>query len=329
MTNSNISTSTSNFRTFMNDLKEHGLACKRPDGLRIPLASIHFTPEWNIREIDPEHVDKIARSINAGELVDALEVEPVIVDGEPRFVIVDGHHSYSAMMKLNIEMTDAIIFKGSESDKVIRAYNSTQGKSLTLIEKARAFQRLQNEGLRNKEISERTGERPSVITNALAILKGDIELQNMVDNGDISCTRAVNFIRKYGDEATKFARLEVTLKSSSYEDDSTDNVEHITPKSVTGEVVAENDETAIAPTKKAAKKTSKQALKPKSLSSKKTASALSMIKLLATKVDGESIGALPESVVTMLVNLANDIKDIEDYNRTLAELIQEKKEEVE
>ena len=312
----NLTEPTSNFRTFMNDLKEHGLACKRPDGLRIPLAAIHFTPEWNIREIDQEHVDKIAATISAGEYVDALEVEPVLVDGEPRFVIVDGHHTYSALLKLGIDMTDAIIFKGSEADKVIRAYNSTQGKVLTLIEKARAFKRLQNEGLRNKEISERTGERPSVITNALAILKGDAKLQSMVDNNEISCTLAVNLIRKYGDDATKFAILETSMSVNE-----TVEVEH---NSITGELVNDDNSTVEAieaPTKMAAKKSTKQALRPKTLSAKKTTNALSMIKLLATKVNGNNIEELPNAVVEMLQGLATEMKEIEDYNRELLEMI--------
>lgn len=308
----NITAMNTNFRQFMNDLKLEGLSCKRPDGLRIPLASIHFTPEWNIREIDPEHVAKIVKTLQAGETVDALEVEPVIVDGEPRFVIVDGHHSYSAMMQLNIEMTDAIVFKGTESDKVIRAYNSTQGKSLTLIEKARAFQRLQNEGLKNKEISERTGERPSVITNALAILKGDAELQKMVDDNEISCTRAVNFIRKYGDDATKFARLETSMSVPKLEAETTESFSE-----------KETGEQEIKPTKLAAKKSKKQGLRPKVLSSKKTGEALSMIKLLSSKVVDNSIQDLPNAIIEKLGKLADELKEIEAYNRDLAEMIAE------
>ena len=308
----NITAMNTNFRQFITALKEEGLGCKRPDGLRVPLSAIHFTPEWNIREIDPEHVAKIVNTMRAGETVDALELEPVLVNGEPRFVIVDGHHSYTAMLELGIEMTDAIIFKGTESDKVIRAYNSTQGKVLTLIEKARAFKRLQNEGMKNKEISDRTGESPSVITNALAVLKGDAELQKMVDDNEISCTRAVNFIRKYGDDATKFARLETSIANPVLEEES----ETLT-------VASSGDSAEVLPTRKAAKVSKKQGLRTKVLSAKKTNDALSMIKLLSARAGETSIENLPAQVIEKLNALATELKEIEEYNRSLAEMLQE------
>ena len=56
-------------------------------------------------------------------------------------------------------------------------------------------------------------------------------------------------------------------------------------------------------------------------SAKKTSNALSMIKLLATKVNGNSIEELPSTVVDMLQNLATEMKEIEDYNRELLEMI--------
>ena len=109
---------------------------------------IHIDPSLNIRELYPESVEYFRQAYVAGEFV-----PPIIVQMTEKGIwSMDGQHR-TAGAKLALKdvphlKLEVVEFKGNEADRVAFMITSPQGRPLTAMERARAYPRLSNQGLR-------------------------------------------------------------------------------------------------------------------------------------------------------------------------------------
>lgn len=321
---------------FINELNASGFTAKRKDALSISFDSIDFTPEWNIRPIDDNHARNIADALRKGETVDPIEVVLVDTENGKRAKIVDGHHTYTAYQMLinegiSFDLIPVLPFKGDDNECLVRAYKTTLGKPLTRLQRAKLIQRLSTGGLSFKEIEEQLNISKSVRSNDSVLLRGDAELHDLIESGKIADTRAIELIRSYKDDATKYAKMEIGLaESNSFEEVESEDLEPSNREAevISGELVSDADsnntaaeltpsDTETTQPRIAAKKVTKQGLKPKKLSAGKQDDLNALVLLMSQKVDGNSI-ELPEPLMKRFMSLADELASIETYNKALA-----------
>ncbi|ELP5729203.1 hypothetical protein QTV44_002469 [Vibrio vulnificus] len=338
MSNKITEVNKASIKGFIKELNNEGFAAKRKDALSIPFDSIDFTPEWNIRPIDINHARNIANALRNGETVDAIEVVLVDTANGKRAKIVDGHHTYTAYQILinegiSFELIPVIPFKGSDNECLVRAYKTTLSKPLTRLQRAKLIQRLSAGGMSFKEIEQELNISKSVRSNDSVLLRGDADLHDLIESGKIADTRAIELIRTYGENATKYAKLEIGLASAN----SFDEVEivnlkpsHHPVETISGELVVEAGEVSesitlpqsspsISQPRIAAKKVTKQGLKPKKLSAGKQDDLNALVLIMAQKLNGNTI-ELPEPLMKRFETLTNELASIEMYNKSLTEL---------
>jgi ParB/RepB/Spo0J family partition protein len=95
----------------------------------------------NVRELDQEHVDALAKSIALRGLIVPLVVRP---DGE-RFTLVAGHHRYAACRSLGLDEIE-ITLREQEGSSADSAAENVVRKQLSPLEEARAVAHMLDEG---------------------------------------------------------------------------------------------------------------------------------------------------------------------------------------
>ena len=146
----------------------------RSDLLRVDPRVIQTEEGWNPRA-DFGDIEALAEDIKANGVRVALQLWKR-ADGS--LVLDDGERRLKATMKLINEGCDIasvpaiIVPKGtSEVERFYIALSCNQGKPLTVVEQAKAFQRLRNWGVEVKEIARRTGTSPSTVSTRLALVE--------------------------------------------------------------------------------------------------------------------------------------------------------------
>ncbi|MGD8116963.1 ParB/RepB/Spo0J family partition protein [Vibrio sp. TRT 29B02] len=306
---------------FPKAIKEEGLFdMKKATGeFVIDVGLIDFTPEWNIRPICRTQVEALKNARLNGETLDPFELEPVQIDGKNRFRIVDGHHTYVAIKELFDANSDdgkhkATMFKGSESDKLVRAFNSTQGLPLTPMQACRTFQRMLDEGMSRKEIAKRVSKPLAYVSDVLFLSNADSEMVAMIDSNVISASRAKRLLREQGENATAFAKLEAGNSIHTQLDNSAAN----TP--LTGEDSANDSRISTeSATESTIRKASKRSTQMRSVSNGKTTAAFELLTAINKRLpeSGESLELNP-LLLNQIKELASYYTDIQQHNTDVA-----------
>ena len=319
----------------------------------INVGSIHFTPEWNLRKINREQVEALKHALLNGETVDPLEVEMIFIDEKPAFSVVDGHHTTTAIFELVEEGKhdgnhQATIFKGSELDKVVRAFNSTQGLPLTPLETARAFERMLNETkddgskMTRKDVAARTGKSLSFISNSLYLLIADEETLRLVEENKIKASRVGRIMREHGVENTHLI-VKAEIAASSLDNQETNQTFELTTTHTSGlansaPIIEEAEYSEVSknmntqgddnPVQKGDDSkgqliASKNALKYKSLSKGKVTAMVELVKRLAKKDIGKD-GVLELNAIELqsLQDLGIELDKLDKHNQAVTEQLQ-------
>lgn len=122
----------------------------------VPLSELYVEPGLNIREIDQDHVAEFRDAFIAGESVPPLDVQVT----EKGVKVIDGHHRYYGAIEATKAGADIIRleckdFVGNEADRIAFMVTRNQGKPLTALERAAAYQRLRNQGWEPEEIAKK------------------------------------------------------------------------------------------------------------------------------------------------------------------------------
>ena len=172
----------------------------------VPLAEIYVEPGFNVRDIDPVHVDEFRDAFIAGEYIPPLAVQ--VTDKGVK--IIDGHHRYYGALAAKeagteIPRLECKDFVGSDADRIAFMVTSSQGKPLTPLERAAAYQRLVNQGWESGEIAKKVKRSVADVDHHLQLLSCGDELINMVRTGEVAATTAVALSREHGPHASAVA----------------------------------------------------------------------------------------------------------------------------
>ncbi|MDD9176011.1 hypothetical protein PVK62_07985 [Aliivibrio sp. S3MY1] len=306
-----------NVKAHTKAIKDQGISCSRPDGLRVSLDALYIRPEWNIRNIDANHVKQLKTAFSNGTAPAPFKVQPCLVNNEERFAVLGGHHTHIAITELIAEgnvftensLFDAdAVFPKNEAEAIMMAFNHNQGKAMTVIQNARVFKRLQDEGMELIEIVNKTGHSKSVICNSVKLLEGDDELIQLVEDNKISATRARNFINKHGStKATQYALADIGLRTQP-----------VSQEPVNTEAV---DSDNNQPTRLAAKvhapegvTRARGGLREKNLAKGKIDEMESLIKYMSTRIDADGNIHLPEAMINKVKSLADAVEKKDEHN---------------
>lgn len=168
----------------------------------VPLSELYIEPGYNVREIDQAHIEEFRDAYIAGEFVPPLAVQVT----DRGIKIIDGHHRYHGALLATqsgteIPRLECKDFSGTEADRIAFMVTSSQGKPLTSLERAAAYQRLANQGWEPAEIAKRVKRSPSDIDHHLQLLTCGDELIEMVKSGAVAATTAVALSREHGPKA--------------------------------------------------------------------------------------------------------------------------------
>lgn len=176
---------------------------------------LYVEPGYNVREIDPEHVEEFRAAYKAGEYVPPLTVQVTDLG----IKVIDGHHRYQGAMlamsdgyDLRLECAD---FIGDEADRIAFMVTSSQGRALEPLERAAAYQRLVNQGWEHAEIAKKVKRSVADIDHHLALLTVGDGLIEMVKTGEVAATTAVAMVREHGAQASAVAQQQLEKAKAS------------------------------------------------------------------------------------------------------------------
>lgn len=177
----------------------------------VPLNEIYVEPGFNVREIDQVHVEEFRDAFIEGEYVPPLAVQVT----EQGVKIIDGHHRYHGALLATaagheIPRLECKDFVGSDADRIAFMVTSSQGKPLTPLERAAAYQRLSNQGWEASEIAKKVKRSVADVEHHLQLLTCGNTLIEMVRAGEVSATTAVALSREHGSQASTVAAEKMT-----------------------------------------------------------------------------------------------------------------------
>lgn len=190
--------------------EKNGTATTVKKTFLVPLAELYVEPGYNVREIDQEHVAEFRDAFIAGEFVPPLAVQVT----EQGIKIIDGHHRYyGAKMASDegheIPRLECKDFAGSEADRIAFMVTSSQGKALSPLERAAAYQRLLNQGWTPAEIAKKVKRSVADVDQHLQLLECGDALIAMVRAGEVAPTTAVALSREHGPKAEAVAQVQM------------------------------------------------------------------------------------------------------------------------
>lgn len=190
--------------------EKNGTATTVKKTFLVPLAELYVEPGYNVREIDQEHVAEFRDAFIAGEFVPPLAVQVT----EQGIKIIDGHHRYyGAKMASDegyeIPRLECKDFAGSEADRIAFMVTSSQGKALSPLERASAYQRLLNQGWTPAEIAKKVKRSAADVDQHLQLLECGDGLIAMVRAGEVAPTTAVALSREHGPKAEAVAQVQM------------------------------------------------------------------------------------------------------------------------
>ena len=197
-----------------NQKDKNGTGIKVNRTFIVPLNELYVEPGLNIREIDQEHVAEFRDAFIAGESVPPLDVQVT----EKGVKVIDGHHRYYGAIEamkagaqiIRLECKD---FVGNEADRIAFMVTRNQGRPLTALERAAAYQRLRNQGWEPDEIAKKV--KRSLSDYHLHLLTCGEELITMVRAGEVSPTTAVALSREHGPQAASVAARQMDKARAS------------------------------------------------------------------------------------------------------------------
>jgi ParB family transcriptional regulator, chromosome partitioning protein len=179
---------------------DNGMAV-RPDAIRI-------IDGFNLRDTtDPDYraeLDSLKAHIKRGGKVPPLEV--VVSDDGLGVDVVDGHRRTATYWEL-IEAGDPIEwiriepFVGNDVDRTVRIMTSQENRKLKPLEIAAGYARLIAFGLSPEDIARRVGKTRQHVDQMLVLTSAPHAVQQLVKDGSVSATEAINQVRAHGDKA--------------------------------------------------------------------------------------------------------------------------------
>jgi len=175
-----------------------GIAALIPDappsrlgpGSDLPVREIHANPLQPRRRFATESLQELVASIRQHGVL-----QPIVVSRDPAggYVLIAGERRWRAAKLAKLERIPAVQRENvDDTDRVALALiENLQREDLTPIEEARAYHHLRSElGLSQEEIATRVGKERSTVANSLRLLHLPLDVQGLVDSGELSAGHA-------------------------------------------------------------------------------------------------------------------------------------------
>jgi ParB/RepB/Spo0J family partition protein len=146
----------------------------------------------NVRELDPEHVDALARSIRLQGMLVPVVVRPA----DEAFELVAGFHRVAAARSLGLVEVPAVV-RDAETEDADRAVENITRKQLNPYEEARAVKAMLDRGLTEDGAAQALGWAKARVTARVKVLELPERAQQLVGNGLIPLG-AVDQLRAIG-----------------------------------------------------------------------------------------------------------------------------------
>ena len=182
---------------------------KKNDLYKIDPTVIKEEQGFNLRDYEqPEvkqHIENLTETILNGGYIPPIVVR---TDGTGSILLVDGHCRTRAALQA-IErgatglMLSAVNFKGSDADRVELMLRSGEGLKFTPLEVAKGYLRLQRMGLSTADIAKRVGKTANHINQYLNLATANVDVQQMVERGEVAANVAIETVQKHGENAGK------------------------------------------------------------------------------------------------------------------------------
>lgn len=172
----------------------------------VPINELYLEEGSNIRPVDQEHAEYMRDCWIDGSDLPALSVEVT----EKGVKVIDGQHRFVGA-KMAIEMGHSIPrieckdFVGTELDKLAHMAKSSQGKPITPLQRAGAYNRAKRQGHNPAEIAKAFGRSVADVEMHLQLLSSGDVLIGMVESGEVAATTAVALSREHGPKAGSIA----------------------------------------------------------------------------------------------------------------------------
>ena len=154
----------------------------------IDISLIHANPNQPRKDFKEDALQELADSIKEIGII-----QPVIVEKKNgKYEIVAGERRYRASKLAGLKKIPVIEKTFSEEEKYeIALIENIQRENLSPIEEAKAYQQLiNNYSLSQDALSKKLGKKRSTIANSLRLLKLPEDMQNALNNGEISAGHA-------------------------------------------------------------------------------------------------------------------------------------------
>ncbi len=175
-----------------------GIAALIPDapqarpgsGSELPVREIHANPLQPRRRFPAASLEELVASIRQHGVL-----QPIVVSRDPvgGYVLIAGERRWRAAKLAKLERIPAVVRENvDDADRVALALiENLQREDLTPIEEARAYHHLRSElGLSQEEIASRVGKDRSTVANSLRLLHLPLDVQAIVDSGELSAGHA-------------------------------------------------------------------------------------------------------------------------------------------
>jgi ParB family chromosome partitioning protein len=154
----------------------------------IPLSQITRNPGQPRETFPKEHIERLAASIKARGLIQAITVRRVAPE---RYIIVAGECRYRAHQLLGRSEIKADVVEIDEREMTLRAIvENLQRQDMNPMEEAKAFSTLVEQGMTKNAIAAELGVGVDRIQNRLNLLDLLPEVQRMVAVGTLSTSTA-------------------------------------------------------------------------------------------------------------------------------------------
>jgi ParB/RepB/Spo0J family partition protein len=147
----------------------------------------------NVRELDRQHVDALARSI----ALQGLLVPVVVRRSDDGFELVAGFHRIAAAAQLGLPEIPVVV-RDVETEESDRAVENIARKQLNPCEEARAVRAMLNRGLTQNGAADVLGWSSSRVAARVKLLALPDRAQEMVGAGVIRSVRSTSCARSVG-----------------------------------------------------------------------------------------------------------------------------------
>lgn len=177
--------------------------------VEVPVGQIDPNPSQPRRRFATADLEELAASIRQHGVLQPLLVSEL----KPgRWVLVAGERRWRAAKLAGLKTVPAVIRERLDDDGLLELalVENLQRRDLTPIEEARAFEQLRSGlGLSQAEIAGRVGIDRSTVANALRLLKLPMEVQELVETGELMAGHARTLLAFPEAERTSWARRSV------------------------------------------------------------------------------------------------------------------------